>query len=117
MFTRPRLKATRLTNDEISTLANTGVQNINNTLTEAYTRVTKEFIEHVAEKNSVDYDVAEWLISKELDLTYNIEEKDDKFYLTVTGELKPLEEILELIGNKTEHDKKMEKKLLEQTVK
>ena len=52
-----------------------------------------------------------------LDLTYNIEEKDDKFYLTVTGELKPLEEILELIGNKTEHDKKMEKKLLEQTVK
>ncbi len=117
MFTRPRMKATRLTNNEISTLANTGLQKARDNLSEAYTRVTKEFINHVAEKNNIEYDVAEWLISKQLNLIYDVEEKDDKFYLTVTGEMKPLEEILELIKDKTDYDKEMNKKLVEQTVK
>ena len=118
MLNNLEMKPIRLTDDEISKISATGLQNAMRDLSSIYSRVTREFIEYVAEENNVDTEVAEWLISKELDITYNIEEQDDgKMYLVLESRMKPAPEILELVSNESDYDKQMKKRLLEQVLK
>ena len=88
-------------------------------LNEAQEKALREFTKQVADENNVSEEVALYLITKEYNLKYDIETENVNGVpeLVLTFQPKSVEEFLETIEDKTEWEKRMHKRLLEETCK
>ena len=84
---------------------------------EAQAKAVEEFTKQIAEENNVSEEVALYLITKQYNLKYDseIEIHNGEPTLTLTFEPKSVDEILECVEDKTDWEKEMHKKFIDET--
>ena len=80
-----------------------------------FEKCLQDLVDKTAKENNVDEETAIWLIQRNLNLRWDTEEKDNKMSVVLHAEPKSIGELLAIAENETEYDKKMEKRLIEQT--
>lgn len=55
----------------------------------------KKYIQSVADENNVSFECAKAFIQKYMLLVFDVEEQDGKYFITLHGEFKPIEEVID----------------------
>lgn len=63
-------------------------------LAEKQEELLKKYIQEVADENNVGFKCAKAFIQKYMYLVFDIKEQDGRHFLTLRGEFKPIEEVL-----------------------
>lgn len=69
----------------------------------------RKYIQEVADENNVGFNCAQAFVQKYMRLIFDVKEKEGKHYLTLHGEFKPIEEVLN--DNSVDLDVECEKEL------